>query len=172
MSVSAPAPGAGSASDRAVARDGTLHASAVALGRRGVLILGPSGSGKTRLALELVALGAALVADDRVALAPSPAGVLMRAPEALAGLVEIRGAGVLAHPFQESALCLFAVRLAAPSGTRAGARLPEPRGLALVGREVALFDYAGGLYPAGLLAMLRAGRVAGDAPCPASRLDA
>ncbi|MEO1532556.1 MAG: serine kinase, partial [Pseudomonadota bacterium] len=43
-----------------------LHASAVALGERGLLILGPSGAGKTRLALELVALGAELVADDRV----------------------------------------------------------------------------------------------------------
>lgn len=42
-----------------------LHASCVALDGRGLLILGPSGSGKSALALELMALGADLVADDR-----------------------------------------------------------------------------------------------------------
>ena len=42
-----------------------LHATTVALAGQGVLILGPSGSGKSGLALQLMAMGAELVADDR-----------------------------------------------------------------------------------------------------------
>jgi HPr kinase/phosphorylase len=67
-----------------------LHATTVAIGGRGVLILGPSGSGKSGLALELMAMGAGLVADDRTEVtqgeatgqAMSPATVADAAPEA------------------------------------------------------------------------------------------
>ena len=41
-----------------------MHATTVALRGRGLLILGPSGSGKSTLALQLMAVGARLVADD------------------------------------------------------------------------------------------------------------
>lgn len=60
-----------------------LHASAVALGPRGLLILGAAGAGKTTLALALVALGAELVADDRVLVSPQPGSTAaaMSAPE-------------------------------------------------------------------------------------------
>ena len=50
----------------------TIHASAVLVGARAVLIRGPSGSGKSRLALDLIAAAAGgrlpfarLVADER-----------------------------------------------------------------------------------------------------------
>ena len=46
----------------------TIHAGAVGIGGRGLLILGPSGAGKSALALALMGLGARLVADDRVIL--------------------------------------------------------------------------------------------------------
>jgi serine kinase of HPr protein (carbohydrate metabolism regulator) len=42
----------------------TLHATAVALGEAGVLLLGPPGSGKSDLALRLIDRGAILIADD------------------------------------------------------------------------------------------------------------
>ena len=48
--------------------DRPLHASAVAIEGRAVLITGPSGSGKSGLALDIIALGARLVADDGVIL--------------------------------------------------------------------------------------------------------
>ena len=43
-----------------------LHATAVAVAGRGLLIRGASGSGKSGLALEMMARGAQLVSDDRV----------------------------------------------------------------------------------------------------------
>lgn len=73
----------------------TLHASCVALLGRGVLICGPSGSGKSALALELMARGAALVADDRTEIHRAGAVLRARAPVAIAGLIEARGLGIL-----------------------------------------------------------------------------
>ena len=72
-----------------------IHGTAVARGGRGVLILGASGAGKSALALELMALGADLVADDAVLLQKSGAGVCMRAPESIAGCIEARGVGLI-----------------------------------------------------------------------------
>ncbi len=82
-----------------------LHASAVAIGRSGLLIQGPSGAGKSSLALELMALGATLVADDRVRITASQDhGVLMTAPKELEGLIEARGLGLIKAPFRPARL--------------------------------------------------------------------
>ena len=73
-----------------------MHASCVAHGRLAVLILGPSGTGKSALAIELLGLGARLVADDRTILAACADGPpVARAPQALSGLIEARGVGLL-----------------------------------------------------------------------------
>nr|WP_255697329.1 HPr kinase/phosphatase C-terminal domain-containing protein [Sinirhodobacter sp. WL0062] len=73
-----------------------LHASCVALDdRNAVLILGPSGAGKSTLALQLMAYGAHLVADDRVVLHKDGPDVIASAPESIAGLIEARGVGIL-----------------------------------------------------------------------------
>jgi serine kinase of HPr protein (carbohydrate metabolism regulator) len=74
---------------------------------RGVLIEGPSGAGKSDLALRALDHGFRLVADDRVALWVSDGRLFGRAPDTLAGLIELRGVGVLgaaALPFSEVAL--------------------------------------------------------------------
>lgn len=73
----------------------TLHASAVAIGGRGLLILGPSGSGKSALALELMAMGAGLIADDRVCVTRRGDAVIADCPPALKGRIEARGLGIL-----------------------------------------------------------------------------
>ena len=85
-----------------------LHASAVALNGRGALITGPSGSGKSSLALELIAMGARLVADDGVLLSRAADGsVLARSPASIRGLIEARGVGVLrAEPLDEAPIAL------------------------------------------------------------------
>jgi HPr kinase/phosphorylase len=72
-----------------------LHASAVALGGRAALITGPAGSGKSALALDLIALGARLVADDGVILRRDGDRLLARAPDPIRGLIEARGVGLL-----------------------------------------------------------------------------
>lgn len=72
-----------------------LHATCVACEARGLLILGASGSGKSSLALQLLAYGAELVADDRVELWREGQSVIAAAPAAIKGLIEARGLGLL-----------------------------------------------------------------------------
>jgi HPr kinase/phosphorylase len=107
----------------------TVHASAVLLGARAVLIRGPAGSGKSRLALDLIQAGqtgslafARLVADDRVLLTVSHARLLARPPEALAGLIEVRGLGIRCLDYEPVAVVGLVIDLAASGAPR----LPEP----------------------------------------------
>jgi len=73
-----------------------LHGTAVAIGNGGLLILGPSGSGKSHLALEMIALGASLVSDDRVWLSKTGEALQLEAPEQIKGYIEASGLGLLA----------------------------------------------------------------------------
>jgi serine kinase of HPr protein (carbohydrate metabolism regulator) len=79
----------------------TIHATALLVGSVGLLVRGRSGAGKSALADEVIArahaagLFAALVADDRVALAVAHGRLIARPPRALAGLIERRGLGVM-----------------------------------------------------------------------------
>jgi len=105
----------------------TVHASAVLVGARAVLIRGPSGSGKSRLALELIEsarsgspLFARLVGDDRVHLQAAGGRLLVRPADTLAGLIEVRGLGILRLPHEPSAVVGLVVDLAA-----AAERLPD-----------------------------------------------
>ena len=102
-----------------------MHASAVLTGNRAVLIRGPAGSGKTRLALALIAaVGTApirfarLVADDRVELSALHGRLLVRPPATLAGLIEMRGVGILRLPFEAVAVVGLVVDLAAADAAR------------------------------------------------------
>ena len=72
-----------------------LHASCVAINGRGVLILGPSGAGKSALALQLIALGAKLVADDRTDVTRHGEQVIASVPDTIRGLIEARYVGIL-----------------------------------------------------------------------------
>ncbi len=65
---------------------------------RGALIEGASGSGKSDLALRAIDQGFRLVADDRVVVFPAGGRLYGRAPETLAGLIEVRGVGVIGAP--------------------------------------------------------------------------
>jgi len=84
-----------------------VHATAIAIDGRAVLLRGPSGAGKSDLALRLIDAGARLVADDQVELRRAGGRVLVRAPAALAGLVEVRGVGILRlEPLREAVLAM------------------------------------------------------------------
>lgn len=72
-----------------------IHASAVSISGKGCLITGDPGSGKSTLALELIALGAQLIADDRVDLSIADGEVLLSCPHRLQGIIEARGVGLI-----------------------------------------------------------------------------
>jgi len=89
----------------------TIHASAVLIGARAVLIRGPAGSGKSRLALALLEAEhrvqlpfVRLVADDRVQVEAEHGRLLVRSVPALAGLIEVRGLGIRRVPFEPLAV--------------------------------------------------------------------
>jgi hypothetical protein len=96
-----------------------VHASCVAKGAAGVLLLGDSGSGKSDLALRLIHEGWRLVCDDRAVLKLSKAGLAAAAPTSIQGLLEVRGLGVVAMAAKPARLKL-AVQLGGE-----GPRLPE-----------------------------------------------
>ena len=104
-----------------------IHASCVDRDGAGVLLLGRSGAGKSDLALRLLDHGFALVADDQVVLEDGEAA----APASLAGLLEVRGLGLVHLPYRERTRLALAValdgapppRLPSPE-TEAGSGLP------------------------------------------------
>jgi serine kinase of HPr protein (carbohydrate metabolism regulator) len=110
----------------------SIHASAVLVGDRAVLIRGPSGSGKSRLAFDLILAGragqiapAVLVGDDRVHLAAAQGRLVVRPARELAGLIEIRGLGIRRCDFAEQAVVGLVVDLSAADAER----LPAPDAL-------------------------------------------
>jgi serine kinase of HPr protein (carbohydrate metabolism regulator) len=106
----------------------TLHASAVLVGERTVLIRGTAGSGKSRLAWALLDAGRAgivpytrLVADDRVRIFAASGRLIAATPDTIHGLIEVRGLGVRRVDYEPLALVGLLVDL----GAKDGARLPE-----------------------------------------------
>ena len=98
----------------------TIHASAVLVGARAVLIQGPSGSGKSRLALALLQAVpvARLVADDRAHVEAHHGRLLVRPAETLAGLLEVRGLGIRRLAFEPLAVVGLVVDLGVPDAER------------------------------------------------------
>ena len=77
----------------------TVHATAVMIEEKGVLLRGPSGSGKSDLALRLIDDGAVLIADDRTALTHRDGSVVAQCPASIAGQLEVRGIGIVDFPY-------------------------------------------------------------------------
>lgn len=101
-----------------------VHGTSVALDGDGVLFRGPAGSGKSDLALRLIDAGARLIADDQTELWREGHWVMARAPDTLAGQIEVCGLGILRVPSVERAPLRLVVDLAAPAAVE---RLPERR---------------------------------------------
>jgi len=98
-----------------------IHASAVAVAGRGCLITGRPGSGKSRLAIKMIALGARLVADDRVVIRRIDDAAVLSAPPRIAGVVEARGVGLIRLPETVEVPAALIVNL----DRRAESRLPS-----------------------------------------------
>lgn len=114
------------------AAEASIHASAVLVGTRAVLIRGPSGAGKSRLAFDLILAGragqippAVLVGDDRVHLWTGSGQLMVRPAPVLSGLIEIRGLGIRRCEFTAQAILGLVVDLAASDAER----LPAPEKL-------------------------------------------
>jgi HPr kinase/phosphorylase len=116
-----------------MAQPPTVHASAVLVGARAVLIRGPSGCGKSQLARELIGMGGKvfggkafvftrLIGDDRVHLEAANGRLLVWPAATLAGLLEVRGAGLMRLDYEPRAIVGLVVDLAAADAER----LPEP----------------------------------------------
>ena len=75
-----------------------IHASCVEIDGSAVLLRGAPGSGKSDLALRLIDGGARLVADDQVDVVAIRGELIATAPETIAGLIEVRGLGVVRLP--------------------------------------------------------------------------
>lgn len=113
------------------------HCSVVTVGGIGVLIEGTSGSGKTSLALGLLeasqtrGIEGALVTDDQALLACDADGLKASAPEAIRGMAEVRGYGIVQLPFEESATIHLIARLV--DDVRID-RMPEKKRLTHLGK--------------------------------------
>jgi HPr kinase/phosphorylase len=115
----------------------TIHASAVLVGARAVLIQGPSGSGKSQLALALLEAArngtlpfCRLVADDRADVEAMHGRLLVRPAPTLAGMIEARGLGIRRVAYEAVAVVGLLVDLAAADA----GRMPESAGQS---REIA-----------------------------------
>ena len=123
----------------------TIHGACLQVGSAGVLVLGPPGSGKSALALELIdtpghALGgpllkARLVADDQVVIRREGNTLHASPPEELAGLLEVRGLGVVHVKHLPATRLRMAVMLAP---WREIERLPGLESYALLGLSLPL----------------------------------
>ncbi len=98
-----------------------IHATCLAIGGEGVLLLGQPGSGKSDLALRLIdgagaglsglLRSALLVADDQVSIRRVEGRLIASAPPALTGKLEIRGLGIAEVPIERDVPLRLAVRL-------------------------------------------------------------
>ncbi|ARO13601.1 HPr kinase/phosphorylase [Ketogulonicigenium robustum] len=109
-----------------------IHATTVALGGRAVLLTGDAGSGKSATALQMIALGCKLVADDRTQIMPEGGRLIATCPTHITGLIEARGVGLLRAPHQARA----EVVVVAAMDEKALERLPQAHQMTLCGVEI------------------------------------
>ena len=132
-----------------------IHASALVIGEKGVLIRGASGAGKSALALALIeaargaSLFARLIGDDRVLLSRAGPHVVARPHPAIAGLIEKRGQGLASVKHEPGALLSCVIDLIAQGahGADVPPRMPAAQDLIAIIESVELPRL---MLPAGL----------------------
>ena len=110
-----------------------IRATAVAVNGKAVLLCGPSGSGKSDLALRLIDRGAQLIADDCVTAVEISGQVMLAPPAAIAGRLELRGAGLAKIDYAADVPLALIVNLI-PGGEVE--RMPEPEEWSICGARV------------------------------------
>lgn len=116
-----------------------VHATAIAIAGRALLLRGPPGAGKSDLAFRLIDGGARLVADDQAELRRAGKRILVSAPAAIAGLIEVRGIGIIRLDALKEAQLTLLVDLVSPAEVE---RLPGHRFENVVGLSIPLIALA------------------------------
>jgi len=133
-----------------------VHATTIAHAGRALLIRGASGSGKSALAMEMIGLGARLVADDRTVLRAAALAPQAAPPPAIAGLIEVRGLGLLRLPHVADIPLAAVLDLDETEPSR----LPPARTARLCGHDLPLYSrVAGAHFAAALMQCLAGARV-------------
>lgn len=131
-----------------------IHASCVAYEGHAVLFIGPSGSGKSALALQLLALGATLVADDRTVLRVENHQIQALAPDTTKGLIEARFVGILKAEYVGPTPVALVVDLEHEQTER----LPKPCMVEVMGHSVPIWkNVRASYFPAAILQYLKRG---------------
>jgi HPr kinase/phosphorylase len=104
-----------------------IHATTVAIKGHAILIQGPSGSGKSDLALRLIDRGAMLVSDDYTKIDATSGTLIAAAPDTIAGMIEVRGLGIITLPHLPSAPVALLIDLGHDVP-----RLPEPENKSVI----------------------------------------
>jgi HPr kinase/phosphorylase len=121
---------------------------------KAVLITGRAGSGKSSIALQLMALGCDLVADDRTVVEVADGQVIATCPPTIAGLIEARGIGILNASHVPSAIVALVVDL----DQAEGARLPPRRLFTVLGCDLPLiWQTEGAHFVPAILQILKSG---------------
>lgn len=110
-----------------------LHGTCVEVKGQAILITGKPGSGKSSLALQLIDRGAILVSDDQTALSQEEGEIVVQAPEALQGLMEVRGVGICQFPCQAKSFLKLVVEICDNIDVE---RLPDPTFIEYYGIKV------------------------------------
>ena len=139
------------------AKPENIHATAILIGERGILITGPSGSGKTTLALALIdhfsrrGLFARLIGDDQLFVAARFGRVVCYAPTTIAGLTEVPGLGPKPLLFEPTGVIDLTIQLVAAD---AMTRFQEDLSETIAGCVVPRIDLAEGNVTAALPAVM------------------
>lgn len=120
-----------------------------------MLIQGASGRGKSGLALEMMARGAQLVADDGVVVRVTRQGLRLSCAPNLNGMIEARGLGLLGAIHRADAQLAAVLDLDQVESQR----LPPFRETEILGQKIPLLHFFDAPYfPAGLVQYLKGGR--------------
>ena len=136
----------------------SIHATSIAFDDTAVLIKGVSGSGKSTVALELISLGAKLIADDQTVLSVSDERVYLSAPSSLPKGLEVRGIGIVSAPICDRARLKLVVDLSELENER----LPNVfnKTITILGYAFPFFPFQGRIRPAAsIYALLKFGAV-------------
>jgi len=114
-----------------------IHATAIKIKSKTILLIGDSGSGKSDIALRLIAEhNAKLISDDRVDVANIKGRLRATAPKTIKNLIEVRGVGIIKVSCCTKGFVDMVVKMtSAPL-----IRMPSPSSICISGVDLPLLE--------------------------------